>query len=979
MRRLSLRKKRTVKITTYMVLFLMLMSFFSVSSFALEESSAKNTANIVESGNNVKSAGTAETSDIIYYADVLKSYDLNKASNAGEETVDLATGVKADGTPANLEQYRNMSVIKWDTGETGYKFRFSAEAGLYTIRISYIPLAETTADIVRSIKIDDTSRFIEMQNIKLPRCWVSDGNNYFDYNDDERAATLKQEEKLLRADVRDLYGLYSEPLLFDLEKGTHTITLESVSGTCAIQGIELIPYQPLENYRQYAVGQESSAKYDGESVMVQGEAPSERSDRTLNIKSVKDAAMSPFKLGSIRLNAIGDWNWRNGNEEITWKINAPKDGLYKLTMRVKQDYNNLVTYRQVKVDGTVLFQELSAYPFYASAEYKTIVLGGETPYLFYLKEGEHTLSMSAVTGELTPVINELQALSRTLSKSVREIQTITGTIPDPNFDYELAKKMPWLLSDLTEYSQRITALSEKLKTVCKSNPALIASLLSEADKLSNMIRKPETIPQKVADLSTMQGLLADYSITLKSMPLAVDYIELTSPDRKIVQRTSSLWDRIKLQVVDFIQSFTKDYSNTTTDNKEEMKSINVWVSRGRDWGETIQRMADEAFTPKYNVKIKVNILPPGYTTVINGASPLLLSIVSGQEPDIAMGSDMDTPIELAIRGTTVDLSKLDGFSEVANRFAAGAISPFSYQGGVYALPETMDIPLLIYRTDIFKEYSIPVPQTWEELWIYTLPKLKQISAKFSMVSQPDNAVNTAKLSMYATFLFQNGGEFYKKDGTSALDSELAYKAFYAWTKNFIQYQSPQATNFYNEMRIGTIPIGIGYMGDYLMLDIAAPELYGRFDIAPIPGVRNEKGEIVRYGAGSVSSAMLFKKAALQDEAWEFIKWWTQGSTQEQFASEIEAKVGPTARWFSANLEAYFSLPWGKDRANIIKEWLPWYKNAYNTLGGYMTSRSVNNAWTRTVLSGMKPRDSLEQAFTEINIQVERKKKEYGVK
>jgi ABC-type glycerol-3-phosphate transport system substrate-binding protein len=164
-----------------------------------------------------------------------------------------------------------------------------------------------------------------------------------------------------------------------------------------------------------------------------------------------------------------------------------------------------------------------------------------------------------------------------------------------------------------------------------------------------------------------------------------------------------------------------------------------------------------------------------------------------------------------------------------------------------------------------------------------------------------------------------------------------------------------------------------------MLDIAAPELYGRFNIAPIPGKEAEDGTIIRYGAGSVSSAMIFKNSTKQQESWEFLKWWTDENTQIRFDSEIEAKIGPTGRWFSANLNAFYSLPWGQHRSEVIKDWMPWYRNPVNTLGGYMTPRAINNAWTRTVMSSMKTRDSLEQAFDEISIEMERKQLEYGVK
>lgn len=916
--------------------------------------------------------------DYTYYNNVLKTYDFARAYASKEINININTGKNNDGKPVALSKINNMQVISWADQEPRFSFDFECPEGLYYVEVAYIPLSGTTGDIIRSLTFDNKAAFLEMNNIKFARKWVKSGDSYFDLNGDERQAELKQEEILINTPLYDINGMYSEPLVFKLENGSHTLKLEYVSGTMAIAGIKLKPYKKTIDYKQY-LSNNKGEDYSGAPIVIEGETPAYRSDRTLSSLSIKEPSMSPYKLGFVRLNAIGGWNWRNGNEEITWDVTVPKDGFYKLAMRVKQDYNGIATFRQIKIDGTVPYKELLAYPFYSANGFKTVQIGEKTPYLIYLKQGRHQISMSAVTGDMTSVINDLQEISRKLAVTVRQIQTITGINPDPNFSYELEKKMPWLLNDLKSYESEINRITKNLKDICRVNPSLASALYSNAEMLRNMVKKPEIIPQKLSSLSTMQGSLADNASTLKSMPLTIDYLELLAPDAKITQRSSSLWDRMKLQVVDFFQSFTKDYNSIQKTDSGDIKRIKVWVSRGREWGEVIQKMADEVFTPKYNIKVDINILPSGYSTIINGTSPLLLSIVSGKEPDAAMGSDIDTPIELAIRGSAADISKMKDFSEVYKRFPAAAVEPFKYGDGYYALPETMEFPLLLYRTDIFKQNNISVPQTWDELWTYTLPKLKQINASFYMETQIDASVNTAKIALYSTFLFQNGGVLYKENGESALDSEVAFKAFYDWTKGYIQYQSPQSANLYNEMRLGTIPIGIGYLSNYLMLDIAAPELYGRFDIAPIPGIKNADGEIVRYGAGNVTSAVIFKKSKVKDETWQFLKWWTQGDTQERFGSEIEAKVGPTARWFSANLDAFYSLPWGRERAKVLKEFMPWYKNSGNVLGGYMTPRALNNAWTRTVIGGMKARDSLEQAYNEISIQIERKKKEYGVK
>jgi ABC-type glycerol-3-phosphate transport system substrate-binding protein len=381
-------------------------------------------------------------------------------------------------------------------------------------------------------------------------------------------------------------------------------------------------------------------------------------------------------------------------------------------------------------------------------------------------------------------------------------------------------------------------------------------------------------------------------------------------------------------------------------------------------------MISQEFEPKYGIKVNVNILPSGNTTVVNGASPLLLSVVAGNTPDIALGCDSKTPIELAIRGQLVSLSQFSDFEEVSERFAQTSIDTLSYEDECYALPETMEMPIMVYRTDILEQNGIEVPQTWEELWRYTLPQLAQIDGNFY--------IGSSDVNMYASFLYQNGGEFYNSNGDCMLNSDEAILAFDQWTKCFVQYNMPQSASFYNEMRTGTIPIGICTLEDYMQLLTYAGELTGKLGVAEIPGVEQDDGSIARYSAGDLTSAVIFNNSEKKEACWTFLKWWTSEDVQSRYASEIETRVGATGRWFSANKEAFFGLSWNNQDRKVLQNWLKWYKNVPNVLGGYYSSRSITNAWTRTVMSGTESRDSIEQSYEEIANQIERKRQEYDV-
>lgn len=47
------------------------------------------------------------------------------------------------------------------------------------------------------------------------------------------------------------------------------------------------------------------------------------------------------------------------------------------------------------------------------------------------------------------------------------------------------------------------------------------------------------------------------------------------------------------------------------------------------------------------------------------------------------------------------------FEKVTARFRESALTPLSFNGGVYGLPEQETYPVMFYRTDILSELGIP--------------------------------------------------------------------------------------------------------------------------------------------------------------------------------------------------------------------------------------------------------------------------------
>ena len=128
-----------------------------------------------------------------------------------------------------------------------------------------------------------------------------------------------------------------------------------------------------------------------------------------------------------------------------------------------------------------------------------------------------------------------------------------------------------------------------------------------------------------------------------------------------------------------------------------------------------------------------------------------------------------------------------------------------------------------------------------------------------------------------------------------------------------------------------------------------------------------------------SSCVLLADTKNADASWEYMKWWMSADTQKDFAGALEGQLGATSRWFSANLEALYALPWKTGTVSVIKEVYSQKKEVPVVPGDYFTSRHLTNAFTRVVTNNETPRDVLEDAEKAINIELARRRTQLGLK
>ncbi len=959
------------------------ISFFLVFAFLFSMPAIAVTPE--EAAAIVAQEADSEPTDTQSYADYLEalSKEGRLKSNPGKEIVLTPEQMRLpDGQTAQLQDNifdKDGKALEWTSDIAWIEWEAEIpEDGVYQFSIEQLVHSDVNYFAKRSVQIDGRTLFSEAMDIDFYKLFMDSGEPLVNSAGDQVRPRQEEIKKWQTTLLEDSNGFYSEPFGFYLSKGKHTIRMNYIDNDMYVGSFRLVPYREIPDYAEvkaeYEAKQYPKADPAYDLIFQAEEKNSVKNSQTIRRENDADPTCMPFSSKYRMLNVIGGTRWNTGNQSITWSVDVKKSGLYKISVKSKQNLNNgLPVYRKIELDGQVPFAELLSYKFSYSKDWtcETLSDANNEPYLFYLSEGTHTLKMTVKYGEMAEIIQSFNEDNQLLSKISLDITKLVGSVADPNYDYEFFTKIPTLEDDMKQLVESLGRKYDRINEISGRTTSVASNLLTIKAQFEEMLSNPFRIASKISNISSAQTSMGTWYTDLQSQPLLLDYIEVCSPDTEIVTPKASFFQKLFISVQSFILSFFKDYDNVNDFQGEDNQyhsAITVWVSRGTEWAELIKEMADEDFTPETGIKVKLNILPAGQLNA-GSVNVLMLSMVSGTAPDVALATDVTSPFEFAVRDAVYDLSQFEDFDSVSERFLSETLVPFQYKQGVFGLPENIDFKVMFYRTDIVEDLNIPIPKTRDELYRDVLPVLYQNGLQFYYPRDDSQ------------FLYQYGADFYTVDGKkSGLDTQQAFLALKEETELYTNYGIPVQADFYSRFRTGVMPMGIGNFSTYIAISVTAPELASRWDIAPIPGRLMEDGTISR-SAGNITlgADVILNQSQHHEEAWEFLKWWTSTETQIKFGREIEALIGPNARWNSANLEAFSAMPWDEEHLETIKMMWKDAKEVPNVLGGYFTTRHLTNAWNRTIINGEPLRDVLEEAVEAINKEMNMKQEEYGIK
>ena len=853
------------------------------------------------------------------------------------------------------------------------------KAGMYNIQLDYLAVASRGVDIERELYINGELPFSGARSLTFTRIWTDGGEVRKDNQGNDIRPSQVEVFDWQQAYCKDDMGYVVEPYQFYFEAGENTLSLRAVNEPMILRGIKLTPVQILATYADYQAAQpqvsmsESAKNWQ---VIVEGENADRRSSPSLYARYDRSSpATVPYSVENTVLNYIGGDPWNNAGQWIEWGFDVPEDGYYTITLKGRQTYQRgALSCRTVYIDGQIPFSELSniAFDYNTSWDMRTLADESGTPYRFYLSAGHHTVRLEATLGDMGPILQQVEDSIYRLNQIYRKILVLTGVNPDRFRDYNLEKTYPEVLEAMSLESKRLYKSVDDAVAVTGQKSDRVAVAQTLAVQLEQFVAHTERITQSFSNFKDNITSLGTAMQNMSETKLDIDEIIISGESAKLPKVNDGFIQKALHEVRSCFASYFVDYNNLGDVYEESAEGdedlIEVWIVTGRDQSTVLKTLVDDSFTPATGIRVNVKLVL---------ADTLLTAVVAGNGPDVVLSVGSWFPVNYAMRNAVEDLTQFSDYEEVAKPFYESALIPATYNGGVYALPETQEFSVLFYREDVLEELGLSVPATWNDL----LALLPTIQGNNMSVGVPYPDITTADMSILNSLIYQHGGAIYDDEAKrTMIDNEEGVAAFKLYTSLYNDYGLPTVYDFVSRFRSGEMPIGVANYSTYNTLAVSAPEIRGLWDFALFPGTLQADGTVDRSVHSSGLSCMMIAtdNEKIKQNAWEFLKWWTSTEVQVRFGREIESVLGSSARYTTANRDALVQLAWSSDQLRILTEQQAATVGFREIAGGYSTTRHMTNAIRRVVNDKDDARETLLTYSRTINEEIKVKRNEFGL-
>jgi multiple sugar transport system substrate-binding protein len=234
-----------------------------------------------------------------------------------------------------------------------------------------------------------------------------------------------------------------------------------------------------------------------------------------------------------------------------------------------------------------------------------------------------------------------------------------------------------------------------------------------------------------------------------------------------------------------------------------------------------------------------------------------------------------------------------------DKFIPGSLLYWPWDGNLYQFTSDLSAATMYWRKDLFEEAGLAEPDSYERL----LEASEKLHGQNNVSGNAFESSNRGGVQRFVTFLWQNGGDFYTKEGEPAFDragSKQAVEDYAALNKyapdGNHSWGSLDAVSAFAAGRVAMalFPGRLGYQ-----VGTKAP------DIAKVTGnrearvARGGKGPRVVYGA--VTSYSIGSTVKHPEEAKRFLKFLFTGQPLLDYAMGVPGHIAPAIKETQAQM------------------------------------------------------------------------------
>jgi multiple sugar transport system substrate-binding protein len=234
-----------------------------------------------------------------------------------------------------------------------------------------------------------------------------------------------------------------------------------------------------------------------------------------------------------------------------------------------------------------------------------------------------------------------------------------------------------------------------------------------------------------------------------------------------------------------------------------------------------------------------------------------------------------------------------------DKFIPGSLLYWPFDGHLYQFTSDLSAGTLYWRTDLFEEAGLAEPDSYERL----LEASERLDGQNGVSGNAFEASNNGGVQRFVTFLWQNCGDFYTKEGDLAFDREGSRQAVedYAALNQYTPNGSHSWGNLdpINAYAAGRVAMALfpGRLGYQVATN--AP------DIAKVTGNREARvargGEGPRVVYGAVTSYAIGSTVRHPEEAKKFLEYLFTGDQLLQYAMGVPGHIAPAIKSVQAEM------------------------------------------------------------------------------